>query len=301
MSKRGSRVKKWRLKRGKASRGENPEKSWGKIGGSKIFRNWLIAGVIVLLGWGIWGLPSLLPPEEGVVRQPAPQRGEKSAWDEVTVREKLAAAAKMARQFVGSSALEERLRWVRDGEEVRGRVVEYSVEARETVGKVAREMGYSVVEGQGRTGFVIALPRERFRLLELVEGEAGWKVDWDAYARYGTASWEDLLAGKSERAVVRVFVSPGLEYPPPFEDEERWTGFQLRSPDLEQTVLGFARKGSVREEHMKAVILSTPRYRQQMTLEITRREGEEEALFEIERCHAIGWVLGERPVEEAWR
>jgi len=51
---------------------------------------------------------------------------------------------------------------------------------------------------------------------------------------------------------------------------------------------------------MKAVILSTPRYRQQMTLEITRREGEEEALFEIERCHAIGWVLGERPVDAIW-
>jgi len=65
-------------------------------------------------------------------------------------------------------------------------------------------------------------------------------------------------------------------------------------------VLAFARKGSVREERMKAVILGTPRYRQHMTLEVSRHEGAEEALFGIECCHAIGWVVGERPVEEIW-
>lgn len=49
---------------------------------------------------------------------------------------------------------------------------------------------------------------------------------------------------------------------------------------------------------MKQVILGAPNYRQRFVLEIVRREGKEELLFEITRCIAVGWILVEEPVEE---
>jgi hypothetical protein len=51
---------------------------------------------------------------------------------------------------------------------------------------------------------------------------------------------------------------------------------------------------------MKQLILGTPNYRQHFVLEIVRHEGKEEPLFEIRRCMAVGWILGESAIEEQW-
>ena len=138
-------------------------------------------------------------------------------------------------------------------------------------------------------------------LLEVVETEKEPKVDWDAYARYGKASWQYLWSGKAERAVVRVFCEPSSERPAPFANQAEWTGFRLSSPDLPQAALGFVEASIVREVMMKKVVLGTPGYRQRFTLDILQHEGKDEPLFEITRCLAVGWILGERDVEEGWR
>ena len=52
---------------------------------------------------------------------------------------------------------------------------------------------------------------------------------------------------------------------------------------------------------MKRAVLGTPNFRQRFTLEVVRHEGKDEPLFEITRCLAVGWILGERDVEETWR
>jgi hypothetical protein len=165
---------------------------------------------------------------------------------------------------------------------------------------VEKVLGHQIDGGRTVTGFVVAFSSGNVRLLEVVGTPDGPRVDWDAYARYGTASWEDLLTGKAQRALVRVFCEPATERLEPFQDQSKWTCFRLSSPDLPQASLGFAAVGSVREEKMKQVILGTPKYRQRFTLEIVRREGKTEPLFEITRCLAVGWILSERTVEEEW-
>jgi hypothetical protein len=102
------------------------------------------------------------------------------------------------------------------------------------------------------------------------------------------------------RAVVRVFCEPSTERPEPFADQGKWTCFRMSSPDLPQASLGFAAVGSVREAKMKQVVLGSPKYRQRFTLEIVRHEGKEEPLFEVVRCHAVGWIRGESTLEDAW-
>ena len=213
----------------------------------------------------------------------------------------LEAAEAVARAFLTETNPEKRLPWVRNAQEVKTRLAEYPDDARGVVGEIESVLGHQVDGGRSVSAFIVAFPTGSVRLLEVVRTPEGPRVDWDAYARYGTASWEDLLTGKARRAVVRVFCEPSTERPEPFEDQRKWTCFRLSSPDLPQAALGFAQVGHVREVMMKRVVLGTPNYRQRFTLEIVRHEGKDEPLFEITRCLAVGWITDERDVEETWK
>jgi hypothetical protein len=210
------------------------------------------------------------------------------------------AAEAVARSFLAEADPAKRLQWVRNEREVRQHMAGYSQEAREAPGEIEKMIGHG---GGGRhavTAFAVAMPSGNKRLLEVVATQDGPKVDWDAYARHGAASWEDLWSGKARRAVVRVFCEPATERPEPFEDQSKWTCFRMSGPDMPQVALGFAPVGSVREKMMRQVVLGSPNYRQRFTLEIVRHEGEDEPLFEIVMCHAVGWIMGESPVEQDW-
>lgn len=220
--------------------------------------------------------------------------------DDDGMREELDTAETVARAFLKETDPTKRLEWVRNAEEVKARLAEYPEEARAGLGEIQKVLGHQGDGANKITAFVVAFPSGSVRLLEVTATPDGPRVDWDAYARYGTASWEDIWADKAETAVVRVFCEPSSERPEPFADQGRWTGFRLSSPELPHAALGFAEVGSVREGNMKHLILGSPNYRQRFVLEIVRHQGKDEPLFEIRRCMAVGWMLGERPVEETW-
>ena len=283
-------------------RREDPDAAWGEKARQPFAWSWvfLAGGAIVLMLFLVFLSWPGLKREPG--RQTAPVvEGDAVLEADTEVRDGIDAAEKVARTFLAEGIPFERLRRVRDGDDVLFRMDAYSKEAREAPGEIEKMIGHLSEGGRTVTAFAVTMPSGDVRLLEVVETEKGPKVDWDAYARYGTASWEDLLSGKAERAVVRVFCEPSSERPEPFGNQAEWTCFRLSSPDLPQAALGFAQVGSVREAMMKKVILGTPRYRQRFTLEILRHEGKDEPLFEITRCLAVGWILGERDVEEDWR
>lgn len=273
----------------------NPETAWGgtKDSGSQSWPvNLILGGLILLVGAGI-GTWFLTGRDRREISRETPV-----ATDEIRVSLKTAEA--VARAFLAETDPAKRLQWVRNADEVKTRLAKYPEEARTEVGEIEKVLGHQVDEGHSVTGFVVAFPSGNLRLLELVGTPDGPRVDWDAYARHGTASWEDLWSGKAKQAVMRVFCEPSTERPTPFEDQEKWTCFRLSSPDLPQAALAFAAVGSVREERMKQVILGTPNYRQRLTLEIVRHEGKDEPLFEITRCFTVGWILGEHAVEQDW-
>jgi hypothetical protein len=209
-------------------------------------------------------------------------------------------AEAVARKFLAETDPATRLQWVRDEDAVRMRMEGYSGEARESPGEIEKMIGHVSEDGRTISAFAVAMPSGNMWLLEVVTAEDGPQVDWDAYARHGTATWEDLWSGKARRAVVRVSCEPATERPEPFGDQAKWTCFRMSSPDMPQAALAFAAVGSVREEMMKEVVLSTPNYRQRFVLEIVRHEGKDEPLFEIARCHAVGWIEADRAVEEEW-
>lgn len=226
---------------------------------------------------------------------------EQAAQTDRELRQHLDSAESVARAFLAETDPMLRLRWTRIPEQVRTRLAEYPEEARIAVGEIESILGHQVDGAKSTTAFVVAFPSGTVRLLEVIATVDGPRVDWDAYARYGTASWDDLLSGKATRAVVRVFCEPSTERPEPFDDQRKWTCFRMSSQDLPQVSLGFAQVGHVREAMMRKVVLGSPNYRQRFTLEIARHAGNTEPLFEITRCLAVGWILGERDVEETWK
>lgn len=274
---------------------ESPEVVWGAVqkSGAGPDMSWLIIGCLVLLvigGLTIWISRSGedLPSEA--------QSG--SVVEDDGLLGGLEDAQEVAKAFLEESDPAKRLRWVRNAEEVKDRLAEYQEEARAAVGKIEKVLGHRLDDGRSVTGFVVVFPSGNMRLLEVVGTSEGPRVDWDAYARHGTATWDDLLSGEAKGAVVRVFCEPSSERPAPFADQSKWTCFRLSSPDLPQAVLGFSKVGSPREEMMKRVVLSTPNYRQRFVLEIERHEGEDEPLFEITQCHAVGWIQDEQKPEK---
>lgn len=252
---------------------------------------WLLAVVLVLAvaGMVVWLRPDERPARAGTAHGADELRGG------------LVAAEQVARAFLAESDPAKRLQWVRNANAVKTRLAQYPEEARSEVGEIEKVLGHQQDGKRSVTGFVVAFPSGNLRLLEVVGTPDGPRIDWDAYARHGTASWEDLWSGQANQAVVRVFCEPSTERPEPFEDQGKWTCFRMSSPDIPHTALAFAQVGSVREARMKQVVLNAPNYRQRFTLEIARHEGKGEPLFEIIRCVAVGWLEDDMPVEQAWK
>lgn len=273
----------------------NPEAGWEKPSGgeSRSWFPWVMLGVLGLLGAA--GLILALGLKSRGTHEAAGGRPTEVPGNEL--RTELEAAEAVARAFLAAGDPQERLKWVRDAEAVRGRVSAYPEEARVGRGEIDKVIGHGSTNGRTVTAFAVAMPSGEMRLLEVVGTPDGPRVDWDAYALHGTASWEDLWSGKAQRAVVRVFCEPATEHPVPFEIRDAWTCFRMSSPDLPQMALGFAKTGTELESMMKKVVLGTPRYRQRFVLEVLRHEGTSEPLFEITRCLAVGWIVDEQ-VEE---
>jgi hypothetical protein len=215
----------------------------------------------------------------------------------------LQSAEKVARAFLNEPDPQKRLQWVRDRDAVAEHLELYAEEALSYPPMQLVNRGRQAEDGLETTGFAVRFASASFRLLNLVETSDGPRVDWDSYARYCSASWDDLLSGKESSAEVRVFVSPGDYHNGPFADEAKWMCFRLMSPDLPEgrDVFAYAETGSSRATQLRRIILRAPQFRQHMTLQIEGHEAPGDSrLFEITRVLALGWVRGARDIESDW-
>jgi hypothetical protein len=140
-------------------------------------------------------------------------------------------------------------------------------------------------------------PVERLALLT-PDAEGNWKMDFDAFARTVTPSWDELLVKGADRAIVRVFVGKDVYYNGVFRDESQWVCYGMVSPDTDEILRGYCRVGSKEAESMKKLFsegVKTGR----ATLEIRRVSGGEPRQFEITRVLAKDWIVGDAPDERS--
>jgi hypothetical protein len=135
------------------------------------------------------------------------------------------------------------------------------------------------------------------RLAFLTPDAAGnWKLDFDAFARTVTPSWQDLLEKAAEQALVRVFVGPDVYFNGPFSDDKKWVCYGIASPDTETLMRGYCRVGSDVATDMERLFLDG-RKLSRATLEIRRVKDGEALQFEIIRVVSEDWVVAEPPVD----
>jgi len=134
----------------------------------------------------------------------------------------------------------------------------------------------------------------RNRVALLVPDESGkWKIDYDAFSRAVSPSWNDLLHQQAGTGQVRIYATRQNYYNGTFVDEARWDCYGLVSPDVDGMLMGYCAKGSSTADAMNWV-LSRDATSARATLEIRRVEGSDARQFEITAVLAEDWVIGKR-------
>lgn len=143
-----------------------------------------------------------------------------------------------------------------------------------------------LVEATGKDG-----PMQRLALLT-PDASGNWKMDFEAFARTVSPSWDELLVKGAKHATIRVFVGKGSYYNGAFRDESQWISYGMVSPDIEEVLIGYCRKES-NEATLLNKLFSEGQKMRRVTLEIKRVEESEHRQFEIIRVLAEDWILGE--------
>lgn len=139
--------------------------------------------------------------------------------------------------------------------------------------------------------------RVRNRLALLTPDSAGkWAIDFDAFARTVKPAWKEIVEGRADVALVRVYAAADSYYNGPFQDEQQWICYGIASPDTEETLKAYCRVGSRQAAAMR-MICSREVKIARATLEIRRVEGAELRQFEIVKVLAEDWVVGDTPFE----
>jgi hypothetical protein len=144
-------------------------------------------------------------------------------------------------------------------------------------------------------------PVERLALLT-PDAEGNWKVDFDAFARSVTPSW-DVVLGKRDnvpspkQALVRVLIAKDYYFNGPFRDDAEWACYGIASPDIDELLRGYCRVGSPEQLALEKLLEDGERMRR-ATLELTRVENAEARQFEITRILAKDWVMAKPDVNK---
>jgi hypothetical protein len=197
----------------------------------------------------------------------------------------------VAENFTKAATHEERLKWVRDPERVSASMKAFFEEGAGAKEKILGldEMGATMNRNYTFARYQVRLDNEKSRMLAVVLGGQEAKVDFECYARSGTASWEDLLSGKtSESTETRVIMVKDEHYLFEFSDEKKWKSFLITSPDTEMPMHVYAERGSETEKSLIEIGLDTEK---RVTIGLrSLGESYKRRQFEVTQLLTPGWV-----------
>ncbi|MFZ9937301.1 MAG: hypothetical protein ACO3JG_09615 [Luteolibacter sp.] len=232
--------------------------------------------------------PAAPPKVAGPVTAPAELPGEPSAAAQGEP------ALAVAKRFTSATSQEERLKCVRQADEVAAQMADFfnrGPGAHEKVEAVV-PMGPVVVGELNYESFRVRMTDGKMRILGVVPTGDGAKVDFHAYARHGSQPWSAMVSGEAkEAAEMRVLVQLGNYYNFGFDDEQRWQNFTATSPDLEQPLQFYLERNNPAIAQLREVSPVRPT---RVTLAIRPvADSHLNGQFEITRCLNLGWVLPE--------
>lgn len=208
---------------------------------------------------------------------------------------------KIAAAFIASTDPLQRLQYVRNPNTVSSRLKLYPDEALNHPVKQLTPIGNASVQNMIFARFMASFANGNKRLICVLATENGPKVDWDAYARYGSSRWSNIIKGNSGPAEIRVFLKRGHYYAYNYSDDSIWQCYQVLSPDITETIYVYARNDSKRGELLASILPEKGNKQQRVTLTISSsKNSHQHNQFSINRIHAIGWVRAEKDIEDVW-
>lgn len=187
---------------------------------------------------------------------------------------------------LGASKVDEVLRFFSEMDKTDGKIIGYDWLS-------SKDQRDIPIEAVGVTFEADFLKTRRLALLT-PNDQGIWQLDFDSFARIVSPSWEKILSGGVGKATVRVLVGGESYYNGPFT-EEAWSSFGMGSPDIDESLYGYCKKGSAAEAELKD-LLSGGVKSCRVTLEIQSLPGGGRTQFEITKVLVVDWVLpGESP------
>jgi hypothetical protein len=202
----------------------------------------------------------------------------------------------MAADFLSESDPLKRLQYVRNPEEIRTRLEQFPEQALSEPSARFIEIPYIYRGNLTYKRFAVTFDNGERRLLALVQTEEGPKVDWDCFARYCSASWDELAKAQVEDAEIRVFAREDSYYNHEFADQTKWSCYALSSPDSPVTLFTYLPLKSPGDLKLKKAINSTDKNQasSRFTLRVsTDSQQPERRILAIREILAIGWVKPE--------
>lgn len=279
-------------------------------GRRRIIATWsfLLAGVVVLiLGvvLSMWLIPEMTRKE------PGPAQSSSQGVDQVKIASKFpspseADALALVKQALAVRDAAKVSDYFKTGSATPEAVVGFLKNLVTVDGETGRYEWLASMDANGLSieGVVVNFkggdkPRNRFAFLT-PDSAGKWQVDFDAFARTVSPSWDALLAEGAEVAAVRVFAARDSYYNGPFADDRQWQCYGIASPDTDEIMQAYCKVGSPQAEAMKSIFSKEVKM-VRVTLQIRRVEGAQPRQFEISKVLAEDWVMGAAPFDDRFR
>ena len=210
----------------------------------------------------------------------------------------------IADSFLNCSDPQERLQYVRNPEKMASLMASFPEQARSET-PVNRQLVINpVTKALGMILVKTVFEDYNTRSLYLVGTEDGPKVDWEAYSRSNKTlqKWfqNDSSNNIDESCEARVYISKEHYYNFRYSDDQIWDSYRIIIPESEQSVTGYAKKGTPTAAILSPFINDTMP-EQRVTLQLRNRsEDSQKQQFEIEAILSVTWVMNKENLEEAW-
>ncbi|MEM9079214.1 MAG: hypothetical protein AAGC74_00810 [Verrucomicrobiota bacterium] len=135
------------------------------------------------------------------------------------------------------------------------------------------------------------------RTIFVVDTPEGPKVDWPAFARHNSAPWESILNNQVDSAEVRMNLNSSNYYNFEYSDDSLWQAFNLESPDLDDQIVGYAKRGSLTARILARSKKDKPRVLLRLALNdsvVKHRQ------VEITEVLSLSWIQGEQSLQSLY-
>lgn len=128
-----------------------------------------------------------------------------------------------------------------------------------------------------------------FRMILMRRDPTGPKIDFDAYSRRGSHSWNDLLSGESaEASEIRLGLRPDNFYLGEFGDDTIWQSFRGFTPDHEEQISLYIRRDQM-PASLQEIVERNLTTKAVISLN-SIRESHQKKQFEVNKAHQFNWL-----------